>query len=87
MTEIISLAVTLVLAVAQLVVELQVRTLPQRFAVECTRHIALVVAWCRAIAGGEVGGVLSCLVLHTVQVHLVVRAITVVAVAYRAFYA
>ena len=84
MAEVIGLAVALVLVVTQLVVDLQVGTLPERFAVEGTEHVAFVVRWGGVIAGGEVGGVLTGYVLHAVQINLIVRGIAVLAVAHAA---
>ena len=79
--EVVSLTVALVLRVAQFVVELQVCALPEGLAVGGAGYIAAIVARCGVITGGIVGGVQSCLVLHTEKVHFVVRHILVLGVA------
>ena len=82
--EVVGLAVALVLAVTQLVAGLQVGALPEGLAVLGVDHVAAVVTWSKIVAGGEVGGVFACDVLHAVEVHLVVRGIVVLAVAHAA---
>ena len=83
--EVVGLAVALVLAVAQLVVGLQVGTLPEGLAVGGAQHVAAVVRRRGVVAGGEEGGVLTGLVLHAVEVHLVVRDVALLVVTSVAF--
>ena len=82
--ELVGLAVALVLIIAQLVVGLQVGTLPQRLTIGDAGHIALVVAGRGVIAGREIGRVLTCLIFYAKEVHIVVRRVAVLAVANRA---
>ena len=81
MTEVVGVAVALVLVVSQLVVRLQVGALPQRFAISGTDDVAAVVRRRRVVARSVVGGVLAELVLHEEQLHLVVAGVAVAAVA------
>ena len=84
-TEIVGLTVALVLVVSQLIVELQMSALPERLAVVGTEHIAAVVAGGGVVPGGEESGVVACLVLHLIQVHLVIGSIPVFVVTHTAF--
>ena len=83
--EVVGLAVALVLIIAQLVAGLQVSALPEGFAVLGVDHVAAVITRREVIAGGEVGGVLTGLVLQKEEVHLIVRGVVVLAVAQAAF--
>ena len=81
MTEVISLAVALVLTITQLVVKLQMGTLPERFAIGGADDIATVIRRCRTIPGGIIGRVLPCLVLHLEEMYLIVGRVLILAVA------
>ena len=81
LAEVVGLSVALVAVEAQLIAGLQVRSLPEWFAVGGAQHIAAIVAGSGVVAGGEVGGVLSCLVLHSVEPHLVVRCVALLVAA------
>ena len=85
MAEVVSLAVALVLVIAQLVVCLQVSPLPKRLAVGGAEHIAAVVGRGCVVAGSVVGGVATGLVLDEIEVDVVVRGILVLAVASAGF--
>ena len=81
MTEVIRLTIALVLVVAQFVTRLQMSTLPERFTVGCIHHVATIVGRCGVVAGREIGGVLSGLVLDTEEVYFVVRDILLLVIA------
>ena len=82
MAEVVGLSVALVLAVAQFVVELQVGTLPEGFAVGGAQYVAALIRGSGVISGSIVGGVLSSLILHEEQAYFVVgRVLTIAASA------
>ena len=81
MAEVVCLSVALVLAIAQLIIELQMSTLPKRFAIRRADNIAAIVGGRRIITSRIVGRILTELILDAEQVDFVIRYILVLTVA------